>query len=456
MNQLSLRGVLNLQRPEMVSFYGAGGKTSLINRLAEEISASGKNVLITTTTKIFMPPGIPLIIEDNTDRILDMLDRHYSHSRVAVLAAEILPSGKLKGIAPRIAEEIHKKLNITVLVEADGARRLPLKGYQSCEPVIPEKSDLIVPVIGADALGKNLDSHTVHRANELAKSIGVVKGALITEEIMGQIFKYLTVIGRRQAGGAKVVPVINKGDLLTAPGKTAWQVADKMDPEEGSETILVTAALNEHPVKVVLNLRDGRPEIKITCALLAAGASSRMGRDKLLLPFGKKTILEHTIEQIDRSGIGDVIIVARPDQLLLDLLTSTRHRFVINEDYRSGIASSLKTGIEAVDSSMQGILFALADQPLIPPSVYRQIIEGYSKNFKPVTCPVYKGRRGNPVLFDRSTWPSLMKLQGDVGGREIINTLSPDKMDCQIVDTESVLQDIDTSEDYRNLFNLTE
>jgi molybdenum cofactor cytidylyltransferase len=451
MKQLSLSGVLNPEATSLVSFYGAGGKTSLINRLAEEMTASGQKVLITTTTKIFAPSGIPLILENNEKQITGKLEEHYQQSCIAVLAAESLPSGKLKGINPAIIEKIQRKMNIIILVEADGAGKLPLKGHDMDEPVIPERSDLIVPVVGADALGKSLDFHTVHRADKLAAAIGVAEGTLITEDILARIFNYLTATGRRQACRAKLVPVINKGDLLIAPGKTAWRIAGNMDPGERSENMLVTAALKKDPVNIVLNFSNGRPKIKVTCVILAAGASLRMGRDKLILPFGDNTILEHTIEQIDLSGIDDVIIVGRPDQMLVELLKSTRRRFVINEDYRSGIASSLKAGIEAVDSNTQGILFALADQPLIPPSVYRQIIASYKEKFKAVTCPIYAGQRGNPVLFDRCTWPSLMNLQGDVGGREIINTLPPDEINCQIVDTESVLQDIDTPEDYRKL-----
>lgn len=449
MKQLSLSGVLKPEYPAVIAFYGAGGKTSLINRLATEISACGQKVLITTTTKIFVPPGIPLILESDGDRTLRLLENHYHHSNMAVLASAVLPSGKLEGIAPAIVEQIRSKLNITVLAEADGAGRLPLKGHLHYEPVIPEKSNLLVPVIGADALGKALNERTAHRADKLAAAIGVSVGTLINEEILARVFKYLTAAGRKQAGHSRVVPVLNKADLLAAPGETAWQTADKMEPGEGIKNLLVTAALGEDPVKFVLNFRQGRPFIKIDCVVLAAGTSSRMGRNKLLLPFGSVTVLEHTLEQIKLSGIDNPIVVVRPEQRLIKLLEAKGYRFVINEDYSSGIAGSLKAGMKAADSCSQAILFALADQPLIPPAVYRQIIEKYLLNFKQVTCPFYAGKRGNPVLFDRRTWPSLMKLQGDSGGREIIKTLPPSEIDCLAVDSESILEDIDTEKDYR-------
>ncbi|HED24233.1 MAG TPA: putative selenium-dependent hydroxylase accessory protein YqeC [Firmicutes bacterium] len=451
MKQLSLSGVLNQEYPAVISFYGAGGKTSLIKGLAAEISACGQKVLITTTTKIFIPPGIPLILGSNEEQILRKLEEHYRHSAIAVLASAVLPSGKLKGIAPAAVELIRRKLNLTVLVEADGAGRLPLKGHLQYEPVIPEKSDLIIPVIGADALGKALDHRTAHRADILAASIGVSEGTVINEEILARIFKYLKTAGRQQARHSRVVPVINKADLLDAPGKTAWRTAEKIEPGEAGEIMLITAALDEDPVKFVLNFRHGHPSVMVNSVILAAGTSSRMGRDKLLLPFGGETVLGHTLKQIKQSGIGDPIVVVRPEQCLTGMLEEKGYRFVINEDYRSGIAGSLKAGMKAVDSCSQAILFALADQPLIPPALYRQIIDKYMKNFKPVTCPCYAGKRGNPVIFDRRTWPSLMKLQGDSGGREILKTIPPSEIDYLTVDTKSILMDIDTEEDYCKL-----
>ena len=126
---------------------------------------------------------------------------------------------------------------------------------------------------------------------------------------------------------------------------------------------------------------------------------------------------------------------------------------MINNNHLEGIASSLKTGIAASHPLAQGIIFTLADQPFIPPEVYNLLIEEYTSRLNLLTFPSYKGKRGNPVLFDRRTWGQLMGLEGDEGGRQIISSI-PDREKCR-VDTvfPGILVDIDTPQDLQNYAN---
>jgi molybdenum cofactor cytidylyltransferase len=113
----------------------------------------------------------------------------------------------------------------------------------------------------------------------------------------------------------------------------------------------------------------------------------------------------------------------------------------------------LITGLKEIDGRAQGVIFALADQPLVTPDIYKQLIETYQKSLKLVVGPLYKGQRGNPTLFDRRTWSSIMELTGDEGGRRVIAKLPPEEISLIETNQNSVLFDIDTPEAYMNLLN---
>lgn len=191
--------------------------------------------------------------------------------------------------------------------------------------------------------------------------------------------------------------------------------------------------------------------------VLAAGAASRMGRDKLALEIAGKTVLEHTLDRVAAAGIENCIVVVRPGggrpARLSERAGCTP---VVNHAYAAGIAASLKVGLSAVDGAAQGVIFALGDQPCVPPSVFRSLVENHANRLSLVTGPAYRGKRGNPVLFDRRTWPLLMQLKGDSGGRQVIEMLPEREISWLETGAPAVLQDIDTPGDYRKMLRREE
>jgi len=173
------------------------------------------------------------------------------------------------------------------------------------------------------------------------------------------------------------------------------------------------------------------------------------GTDKLSLPFNQSTVLQSTLEQVKSSGVSEVIVVTVPGSQWKSILTGSKVRVVENALYKTGQASSLKAGLTEVNPKSQGVMFALGDQPLIGSDIYRMLIVRYKANLKTVTYPVYQGRRGNPVIFDRTLWPLLMKLDGDEGGRAIIKNLRAEDVEIIHTDNKYVITDIDTPEDYQ-------
>ncbi len=449
MKHLSIDRSLVINVPAIIAFYGAGGKTTLMLKLANEMTALGHKVLLTTTTKIFSPPEIPLFCDHNIEHKVQSLQEHFKHSDTAVLGKKMLPGGKIEGLEPASIEYLRNKLAVSVLVEADGAKKMPIKGHAAYEPVLPASSDLIISLIGADALGAALTPASVHRLKEYLQVTGAEEGDLITEKLIADTFKHMFRIGRNQAPRARIFSVLNKADLLQKPGPSALKIAKFLCKEHNRpERFLLTEGTGLNPVTITLNLDPEEHFASVSCVVLAAGESSRMGRAKLSLRSGNKTILEQTLTQAAGSGLKDIVVVTGPESPCSETIKASGFKLVENPSYKTGMASSLKAGLNAVDITAQGVIFALADQPQVPSEIYSSLYKKYNTHLSLCTFPVYRGQRGNPALFDRRLWPDLMNLSGDQGGRAVLNNLRDDQIDCIETNTPAVLLDIDSPEDY--------
>lgn len=453
MEQLSLCRSLEINDNTVASFYGAGGKTSLLLKLASEIAESGSKVLITTTTKMYAPEGLPLFTGVNNHDLISQLREHYKKHSVAVLAESVMADEKLYGVNTTLINKLHDILKIAILIEADGAKGRPLKGHREDEPVIPASTNLIIPVIGADALGAFVDEESVHRVELLLKELpSAGKGQRISEKVIAESFISMGRLGKLQAPAAKIFYLLNKADKLKNYNHAVKNLLfslKQVDHDQGR--LLLTEAKNLYPVKGYFQYGSDNNMHGVSCVLLAAGESKRMGQDKLNLSFDGMSMLETTLKNIYDAGIKDIVVVVKPGSKWLKTLDNKKYKLVENQKYKSGMAESLKAGLNAIAHSSQGVMFALADQPLVTPGLYRNLINHYSKNLDLVTCPVYRGKRGNPVIFDRRTWPLLQKLTGDLGGRAIIGKLPESKIGYMETDLEAVVLDVDTPGEYKSI-----
>ncbi len=453
MKQLSLLGQLeplDLNPPLLTSFYGGGGKTTLMRALAEELSNAGLKALLTTTTKIFPYPDLVHFYSDKPVKLKAELLNHLISSNLAVFGRPIEQSGKIDGITTEEAETLFKALQVSLLVEGDGSKGLPIKGYNAYEPVLPAASNLIVPVIGANALECPVEESYVHRSATYKMQLGLddKKKQIIDEDLIAKTYAYMANVGQKQAAEAKTLYVLNKYDCLKDPVR-AIEIARAMGRYNLLGTLLVTEARMGNPVKMVLGVRKNQEPVKVAAVILAAGTSRRMGRDKLALPFKDSTVLEETIRQVRGANLDQIILVVQPDSKWKQLAERQEIKIVENPGYLSGQAGSLIKGLEAVSAEIQGVLFTLADQPLITSPVYNQLLSSYRLNLKNVTYPLYQGKRGNPVLFDRVRWPELLCLAGDRGGRELLAEIEPNQHDQVDLSNREILIDLDTEADYK-------
>lgn len=191
--------------------------------------------------------------------------------------------------------------------------------------------------------------------------------------------------------------------------------------------------------------------------ILAAGQSRRMihpqtmGQAKQLIKVAGRPLLEHTIANVRASGVKEIVLVlgSHADEIRRKVKLDGV-KVVVNSEFEQGMGTSLRTGLAALDASALAALIVLADQPFVQPATLNQLIAYHAAKKSQIVIPLYKGFRGNPVLLDRSVFPEVMGLSGDVGCRAIFgdHTQGIHKL---AVDDAGVLLDADTASDIEEL-----
>ena len=199
----------------------------------------------------------------------------------------------------------------------------------------------------------------------------------------------------------------------------------------------------------------------IAAVVLAAGKSSRMGlRNKLLEPLDGVPILIRTLNALIESPIVEIIVVlGHESQELRATLCEQPVETIENPDYHQGMASSLRVGIKALSSNLDGALVVLGDMPFVTQAHINSLLNAYSEARRPdgIFVPVHSGQRGHPVLFGVCYFEQLQSLEGDVGARSILRE-NPNKIIEVRMDDDATVLDIDDEVALKNLarrFDLT-
>ena len=201
--------------------------------------------------------------------------------------------------------------------------------------------------------------------------------------------------------------------------------------------------------------------------ILAAGSSSRMGggRHKLLLPLDDRPVLSHVIDAALASQASPIMIVLGHQS---DLVRSQIKQYSIHDDitlvenahYLLGMSSSLHIGIQMLltdgykkrhlANKVDSALIVLGDQPLITHTVIDTLITAYRTAGRPIVAPLYNGKRGSPVLFDKSLFSELIEVTGDEGGRTV---LEHHRDEVELIEIGDALAnyDVDTWEAYEQV-----
>jgi molybdenum cofactor cytidylyltransferase len=189
----------------------------------------------------------------------------------------------------------------------------------------------------------------------------------------------------------------------------------------------------------------------IAAVILAAGGSTRMGQPKLLLDWRGEPLIRWPVKTALKAGLSPVIVVTGAAAEAVERsLTGLEIELVHNPDWEKGQSTSVRSGIEALPDTVEAVIFLLGDQPQLPVSFLEKMIAAYRSNAQsfPIFISAFQGRRGNPVLFDKSVFQELRALEGDAGGRLIF---SKHPLYLIPVEDPGMLLDIDSPEDYENL-----
>ena len=457
----SLAAALGIgEGPELVAFVGGGGKTSLLFALAAELPG---RVVITTTTRIFaaqMNRAPAVVYAADLSPLAAALEQH----------GRCLVVGRVEGekalrVPPDLPAQLLARPDVDfVLVEADGARMRPIKAPADHEPVIPAGTTLLVPVAGLDALERPLDD-VAHRP-EMIREITNYELRMTNEDRRSVAGGRSSVVGglpslrdgrltaaglarvlvdargglKDAPAGARIVPFLNKVEtsarLAAAQEAAAW-ILD----EQRIDRVVIGAMQGETPVREVRR--------RVAAVVLAAGESRRMGRNKLLLPWGDTTVLGLTIANALASGVMEVMVVVGHEGEAVARVAEAQGVGAIlwNKDYAKGMLTSVQTAIRHLPPTIEAILVMLGDQPMVEPNVFDALLAAYAASPLGFVAPSHHGQRGNPVLIDRRHFAELLALPPEAAPRHLLQR-HPDDLLTIEVDTAAVLHDLDRPEDY--------
>jgi len=454
---MNLRSALRIQPGESIAFSGSGGKTTALFTLARQLD----DPVVATTTTHFSKHQVALadhvIYATEFENISEFTQ--LIKPGVNLLIAEAMEENRVSGIPEHLLSEVNQfttKNGINLLIEADGSRQRALKAPAAHEPVIPPFIDHAVVVAGLSAFGKPITSQYIHRVNRFAALAGLSEGDEITAEAIIQVLT-------NDMGGLKGIPegarrvcLLNQADdeQLQALGN---RLAGSLLPAYDSVIVTSLSKTQEtNDPNIIFDAPPGGIRIfgvheTVVGIILAAGGSSRMGRPKQLLHWQGETLMRHVVSTVIEAGFYHVIVVvgASEEQVRPELI-DLPVEIVVNQNWESGQSTSVQTGLSAIPENSGAAIFFLVDQPKVSRTLIHAMIERHAATLAPIVAPIVDGQRGNPVLFDRSTFSDFDSIYGDKGGRELFSRYPVSWVEWH---NPAVLSDIDTEDDYQRLIS---
>jgi molybdenum cofactor cytidylyltransferase len=159
----------------------------------------------------------------------------------------------------------------------------------------------------------------------------------------------------------------------------------------------------------------------LAAVILSGGASSRMGSPKALLPYQGRPFLEHLLEvtRHPQIGVRRVVLGAHAEPIARAIHLNA-DEIVINDQWDTGQLSSIRAALHSLPDGTEGILLCLIDHPLVTATLVTDLIVRFAKTGKPIVLPVYRGRRGHPVIFSKSLYGELLAAPLETGARAIV------------------------------------
>ncbi|HEY9121576.1 MAG TPA: selenium cofactor biosynthesis protein YqeC, partial [Brevefilum sp.] len=351
---------------------------------------------------------------------------------------------RLRGLSGESLEKLQllcKQSQVHLLIEADGAKQRPVKAPAHYEPVIPINVDRVVVLAGLAALGKRMNDSVVHRPENFTQVTGLKENEIIQAEAL------VALLGSDE-GGLKGVPedckkvlFLNQADDLVLQSNGGW-IARKLLSKY--DRVFVGSLENPGSSGEIFSVFSQTAGV-----ILAAGGSERLSTPKQLLDWQGKPFVHNVAQQALEAGLTPLIVVtgAYHDQVV-QALAGLPIEIVHNPDWQQGQSTSVKAGLKSLPEGCESVIFLLSDQPQISSELIKQLMDRFFQNRRAITAPMVNGQRGNPVLFDRAAFPALAEVEGDRGGRAVINQVEVDWLPW--IDRR-ILMDVDSPGDYERL-----
>jgi molybdenum cofactor cytidylyltransferase len=438
---MRLKHAFGLQGGEAIAFVGAGGKTSAMFALAGEVTPP---VLLSTTTHLGAWQANLADKHHVITSAKELQKIDFNNEKTVLLTGPVSINQRLSSMDPMVLEGIYKDCRThgySLLIEADGARQRPLKAPADYEPVIPPWVDQVVVMAGLGGLGKPLDVDSVHRPELFAQLAGLKLG----EEIL---VTHLAQVLGSPLGGLKGIPegasrilFLNQaeGDMRRAQGARLARIL-----EDAYERVLIGSFQQQYGEGPVSSAHGRTAGI-----ILAAGGSERLGRVKQLLDWCGVPFVRQVAQTVLSAGLDPLIVVTGSDRVAVEsALSDLAVKCVHNPDWVTGQSSSMRVGLDSLPHRCDRVMFLLSDQPQVSPLLIRQLIERHNQQRAPITAPMMRARRGNPVLFGKETFEVLHRITGDEGGRAAFKKFKVDSLPW--LDDRALL-DVDQVSDYDKL-----
>ncbi len=434
------------KQPDQVAWVGSGGKSTLIFSILNELYPRS---ILTTTTHLTVAQAENVhqhIVFDNPVKLSQSLAKVKDGITLISAGIDPLEPQKIAGFTPEDLKPISSfclSNALPLFIEADGSRNKPIKSPADHEPQIPSFVTKVCVVVGLSGLGKPLSEEFIHRPQLFAKLTNKKLGEEISVE---DLFRYLC----SPEGGLKDIPkgaarilFLNQADLIVNK-QFIYDLALHCKPFY--DRVLVTSC-DTKKQKVSILAHFG----KIACVILAAGEAKRFNMPKQLAIWQGKTFIRTIVEKMQPIPMDQLIVItgAHADRVECEL-RGLKCKVVRNEDWRSGQASSVKKAIQNVNPETDAIIFLLVDQPQFNVDMVKNILQEHALKDADIITHEFNGMARHPVLFSKNTFPNMLELDGDAGGRQLFKQFLPLKIK---IDDPFFALDVDTQEDLQELDN---
>lgn len=475
----TLEKLLNLRKKDIITAVGSNGKTTFCLNLCKELKKKEKTVFFTTTVKIlpvnkkyeFIDITIPNTENETEEKkgevfpkmeitsfLLNLKKKLNNSGNVYVLGIYDNKIGKITSLSPELLENISEKCDY-MIIEGDGSKMKPLKGWKKTEPVYTKNTTKSVGILPINIIGDKITDINIHRMEEFLKISKGQKNETLTLNHLYNVIVHKN--GLFQYALGERILILNCAER-DKDKENALNLAEMIQNNINFKDVKICVAslknreyykIEENNIIKEKNQNFSMP--KISAIIMASGKSERMGTNKLLLEYRGMTFIENTLEKVLKENFYEFAIVVSDKKVkrkvqdyIKNLETDEKKIYIVdNKKSEKGQSESIKIGLKTL-GKCDGYMFFSCDQPFLTSDTIKKILKNF--NLEKITIPEYNGKRSLPVIFGENFKEELLKLEGDTGGKTVISN-HPDKIRTVEIENSDEGKDIDTKEDYEML-----